>query len=377
MPAPLQRLFSHMVVHFSTPNYCLCSRDHSVFKFHYQSQRLERLFRLPPAHSGLQAWAKDKLARSWLAQKLRPRPGLGHVVETPSGSVVVVYDKFYVHPRGSKESTAIAYAPTLNPKYATPLRGGIAVHPVSEKIYFGEYLNDRRRDIRIIQFDPRNGEARVCWSFSPSEIKHVHAIQHDRFRNRLWIMTGDEDHESAFYYTDDEFASVHRFAGGDQSWRAIALLFDENGMEWGMDAGKDAPASAVNHVYRYDFGTGQRTQLATIGNPAYAAVPLADGCAVMATTYEPGRLQDTPAQAALWFRGPDRTWREIHQQDYQHRGMQGISRYGMLFLATGIYPADQVLFTPVNCAGEHLSCFRLTELKSERSLGMVRAHNAK
>lgn len=362
----VDRLLSSTVVHFSTANYCICTRDHSVYKLYYTDLSLKKSFQLPPARPGIVASIKDVLARSWLSQKIKPRPGISHVVQTPSGATVVVYDKFYVHRSSVSGEEVSAYAPELNPAYASPLRGGIAVHPLSENIYFGEYLNNRERDIRVIQFDSSTGDARVCWTFSVSEIRHIHAIQYDKFRNRLWIMTGDTDDESAFYFTDDEFNSVHRFAGGDQSWRAIALLFDETGMEWGMDAGKDAPASAINHIYRFDFITGQRTLQATIGNPAYAATMLADGCAVIATTYEPGRLQDTPTHAALWYRGPDRQWSKIHHRDYQWAQMNGISKYGMLFMAAGVYPADQLLFTPVNCVGEHLSCFRLSGLDHQR-----------
>src|SRR5690606_8868361 len=111
------------------------------------------------------------------------------------------------------------------------------VHPFSQRVYYGEYLNGHYRDIRVCRVDIETHKVETCWSFPRSETKHIHAIHYDRFRNRLWICTGDRDHESSFYYTDDEFATVHHFAGGDQSWRAIAMLFDETGMEWGMDAG--------------------------------------------------------------------------------------------------------------------------------------------
>ena len=155
--------------------------------------------------------------------------------------------------------------------------------------------------------------------------------KYDRFRNRLWICTGDHDHESAFYYTDDEFSTVHRFAGGDQSWRAIALLFDESGMEWGMDAGKDAPADAVNRIYRFEFATGQRRELAVIGNPAYAACEFIDGTAVMQTTF-------------------DRVWRKAFSAPYRLQPGEGRGLYGMLLMPGGVQPVGQVLFTPTHCS---------------------------
>jgi hypothetical protein len=236
---------------------------------------------------------------------------------------------------------------------ATPLRGGAAVHPLTQRVYYGEYLNGHDRDIRVCRVDVETRKVETCWSFSRSEIKHIHAIHYDRFRNRLWICTGDRDHESSFYYTDDEFATVQRFSGGDQSWRAIAVIFDETGMEWGMDAGKDAPAAAINQIYRYDFPSGQRSLLATIGNPAYAACEFTDGTAMMQTTFEPGRLQETPAEAALWFRGIDRQWRQCMSIPHVPHARAGGSRYASILLPSGTSPSGQLLCTPLNCEPWH------------------------
>ncbi|MCH8538761.1 MAG: hypothetical protein LAT66_13450 [Alkalimonas sp.] len=200
----------------------------------------------------------------------------------------------------------------------------------------------------------------ACWEFEREEIKHVHAIRYDSYRNRLWVTTGDQDHECAIYYTDDEFVTLHKLGGGDQSWRAISLLFYPDCIEWGMDAGKDAPADAINHIYRYHFESQQREQVATIGNPAYFATPCADGSAILATTFEPGRQQDTPEQAALWRRSPQGDWQPLLALDYQDSQMATVGRYGMIYLPSGELPANQLLFTPINCAGSHLRCYRLS-----------------
>lgn len=348
-----------LIVHFSSEHGLFCSRDHSIFKYHYASGKLKFICELPAKPGGLMSTIKHKIARSSIRQWFKPHLGIEHLVVTTKQNLVMVYDQIYIYSSSSVGRYANVCQLQDLTSFAGPLRGGIALHPGSDMVYFGEYLNNHQSDIRVLRIDSQQNVATVCWAFPRSDIKHIHAINYDPYRNRLWITTGDADHESALYYTDDEFQSVHKFAGGDQSWRAISLLFFPDAIEWGMDAGKDAPASAINHIYRYEFASQQRVQVATIGNPAYAAVQCADGGAFMATTYEPGRLQDTPEQAALWYRSPDGRWQQVLALDYRDSQMPTVSRYGMLYLPAGTVPARQLLFTTLNCSQRHLACYSL------------------
>lgn len=357
--ASLTPVHREMLAHWSDPNGCWCTHDHWAYWFNYQTKSLRKVFRLPPKTNSLRGRAKDWLARSWLKRTLRPGPGIQSLVQLPNRDVLVIYDQIYLYSFSSKTNQAKVLQDHNEPPMAAPLRGGVAVHPKSQNVYFGEYLNGHDRAIRVCRVDTKAGTVQACWSFARSEIKHIHAIHYDRFRNRLWICTGDKDHESSFYYTDDEFTTLHRFAGGDQSWRAIALLFDETGMEWGMDAGKDAPADATNLIYRYDFAEDRRSVLATIGNPAYAACEFTDGTAMLQTTFEPGRLQDTPEEAALWFRGADHKWRKCFGLPYTPKPRSGVSRYASILLPQGISPAGKILCTPVNSQAGHYSLHQL------------------
>lgn len=328
---------------------CWCTSDHWVYRYDYITSQLRKVFRLPRKSNSLLGRLKDYLARSWLRRRYLPVVGISNLVELPNRDIIIIYDQVFWYSPQQHHQFAVALPCTEKSGMAPPLRGGIAVHDKSNCAYFGEYLNGHDRSINVFRINVSSRLVEACWSFSRSEIKHIHAIHYDRFRNRLWICTGDLDHESAFYYTDDEFRTVHRFAGGDQSWRAIALLFDESGMEWGMDAGKDAPAEAINRIYRYDFQTAERTELAVIGNPAYSALAFEDGTALMQTSFEPDRLQDTTEEMTLWFRDMDRCWHPCYSVPYQPRSIQGAGKYGHIFLPAGMSPKGQALFTPFNC----------------------------
>jgi hypothetical protein len=361
MPVHAQLLHSNMVVHYSTAEYCLCSRDHSVFRFNYNTSSFVKICQLPPAQTGIAGWLKDKIARHSLYRRFRPSPGISHLTQTPDGTLVIVYDRIYLY-RPLEEGRSGMAKPLATDlgRFAPPLRNGLAVDPRRSVVYFGEYLNNHSRDVRVIGINTATSEVKVCWQFSRQQIKHIHAIIYDAYRQRIWLTTGDNNEESAFYYTDDSFATVHKFAGGDQSWRATGILFDETGMEWGMDAGKDAPADAINYIWRWDFASNSRLLRCTIGNPAYAISQLDNGGAVLTTTYEPGRLQDTPEQAALWYRNPAGEWQQVYCQNYLYRAMPGVSKYGMLFIPQGTMPVSQLLFSPVNCQLGQLTTLRLS-----------------
>lgn len=328
-----------------------CARDQWVYRYCYASRTFQRVFRLPARSAGWTGRLKDVVARSPLKQWLRPGMDIDTLVELPGGDLVVLFDRvyWYSHELHTQQAEPLSHD-GMDPPIAMPLRGGLAVHPQSRHAYFGEYLNGHQRDIRVARVDVENKRVEVCWTFSRSDIKHVHAIHYDRFRNRLWICTGDRDHESAFWYTDDEFQTVHRFAGGDQTWRAIALLFDETGMEWGMDAGQDAPAEAINRIFRYDFSTGERSEQAVIGNPAYAACAIQGGSAVMQISFEPLRQQITSAEVALWGRAPAGGWAPLLRLPYRARPARGHMPYGHLLIPQGESPQGQVLCTPINTA---------------------------
>ena len=346
MPSPnLQVMGYRLQPIWTDTQHAWCGRDLWVYRYHYASRSLQAAFRLPRRSDSLGGRLRDVLARSWVKRWLCPGLDIDTLAELPGGDLVVLFDRVYwFDPAWHAGQAEVLPQHGDTRPLAMPLRGGMAVHSVSRCAYFGEYLNGTHREIRVARVDVDRRRVEVCWTFARSDIKHVHAIHYDRFRNRLWVCTGDQDHESAFWYTDDEFRTVHRFAGGDQSWRAIAMLFDEHGMEWGMDAGQDAPKEAINRIFRYDFGTHERTELAVVGNPVYAACDVGDGTAVMQTAFEPKRAAIPPHLKSLF--GIEE---QIGAGEKRYRLTTDRAVYGMLLMPRGVAPCAHVLFTPAHC----------------------------
>ncbi|MFN6969441.1 MAG: hypothetical protein ACK4NN_01185 [Rheinheimera sp.] len=288
----------------------------------------------------------DFIARSWIKQWLKPSAGIGHVLQFSKDKVLVIHDRIYLCEQINAKMT-VRFLDD-QPSFARPLRGGLAFHPISKHIYFGEYLNGHTRDIRIFSINTETLALEVCWKFSRTEIKHVHAIHYDSYRNRFWVLTGDTDHESAFYYTDDEFQSLHKFAGGSQQWRAIAMLISPDAIEWGMDAGQDASAEDMNYLYKYTFSTDTLTRHELVGNPVYAATACGLDNALIATTFEPARKQPTIPSAEIWWQSSEKNWISLLRFDFKKSRRTRIGQYGMVYLPYGVLPKNTIVCTPVN-----------------------------
>jgi hypothetical protein len=347
-PSALSVIKNKLMVHFSTEEYCLCSQDHFVFSYHYKSQKLQQVCKIPPVNNQLPTVLKDKIRRSALARSLSDSMGLGHVVQLPNGTILIIYDKVYRYSADNKGKVAQPIFDLKKHKVQPPLRNGIGVHPTSNNAYFGEYVNGIKRAVRIFRIADNGERCEVCHTFQEGEIKHVHGIFWDKYRQRFWITTGDADNESHFYFTDNEFKTVHKFRGGDQSWRAVSLIITEHHLVWGMDAGKDAPAEAINHVYRLNLATDKREQVATIGNPAYHMVQTVSGAIIMGVTFEPGRKQATKEEACLYYSETGEHWQLLASFPYQKLGLTGRSQYAYLFPPSGVIPDNELIFTPIN-----------------------------
>ena len=337
-----------LMAQFSTADYCLCSEDHFVVSYHYRSQKISRICKIPANEQSFIGLIKDKIRRSVFARFFSNSLGLGHVIQLNSGTIIIIYDKIYRYNLENVTGIAESVLDLKNGDIFPPLRNGIAIHPKSDNAYFGEYINGITRNVRILRISEDGKKSEICYTFPEGEIKHVHGIFWDKYRKRLWITTGDKDDESHFYYTDDEFKSMHKFDGGDQSWRAVSLVATENHLVWGMDAGKDAPRDAINYIYRLNLTTGERERIKTIGNPAYHMVQTESGAMIMGVTYEPGRKQETETCASIYYSKTGEKWQELLSLPYQAQNLTGRSQYAYTFPPSGIIPDDRLLFTPIN-----------------------------
>lgn len=110
------------------------------------------------------------------------------------------------------------------------------IKAVDKGIYYGEYLsNDSKKEVSICKYDENLDEFKTVYTFGKGKINHIHQIIEDKYRNRVWIMTGDFGEAAAIWYTDDNFNTVKLFEGNNQKYRACKVFIVEEGLVYGTD----------------------------------------------------------------------------------------------------------------------------------------------
>lgn len=322
------------------------SEDHLVYRSLDQGRDWQFVCRLEFRQHRPLALAKDLLLRNGLVRALRRNVGIHNLAVLPSGTILIQYDGIYRYD-GSGTVARFVYGFGVEQLHG-PLKNGFVFDECSGQVYFGEYQNSRPFAARIVRGSRDGQQWDVCYRFPPGAVRHIHSLVPDPYRRRLWICTGDNDQEAGLYYTDDDFRSVHRFAGGDQSWRMVSLIPLPDALVWGSDAGQDAPAAAINQIYHYDMRTGRRDIIACIDKPAYYATRMIDGSLYLGTTFEPGLKRSVNPSADLWRSLDGQDWSKVASWPYWPSGRANRTRYATLNLPTGDGSAQRLYLTPEN-----------------------------
>jgi hypothetical protein len=184
------------------------------------------------------------------------------------------------------------------------LRSGCAIDGNGD-IYFGEYLaNDERGPMRIYRYKPGSNSLEVPYFFPANSIKHIHGVYNDPFTDSLVCLTGDDLAECRIIRTGDGFESVETIGEGDETWRAVSMLFDERSMFYGMDA-----EFRKNHIYKIDRETRARESFGEVSGTVFYSKRVGDDL-FFATTAENAPSQEDNV-AALWHVTTDGGLREV------------------------------------------------------------------
>jgi hypothetical protein len=102
-------------------------------------------------------------------------------------------------------------------------------------LYFGEYVdNPGRKSICIFKRDD-NSVWNIAYTFKSNEINHVHSLIFDKFRNCIWIFTGDFDKSACIWMAKDNFKEVSKIVFDNQIYRACVGFPTANGLIYATD----------------------------------------------------------------------------------------------------------------------------------------------
>jgi hypothetical protein len=217
------------------------------------------------------------------------------------------------------------------------LRSGVAIHP-SGDLYFGEYTaNTEREPVFIYRYKPGTDEVSIAYEFPAGSIRHIHGIYFDKFDDSLICLTGDADDECRMISTHDGFNSIDIIGEGDESWRAVSVLFTEDAYFYGTDA-----EFRPNTIYRLDRKTREQRALGEVSGTVFYSQQIEDEL-FFATTAENAPSQDENV-AAIWNVSPTGQLSEIvkFQKDRWHKTLFG---FGTIYFPHISSPGTELFFS--------------------------------
>ncbi len=118
--------------------------------------------------------------------------------------------------------------------------------------------------MNIYRFDIKTKKLSIIYTFKEKTIRHIHGIYYDSFSERLWCVTGDENHECKMVSSSDYFKTVDVVGEGDESWRCVSLIFTKKYIFYGTDS-----EFQQNFIYKIDRKSSERKVLSEVNGPVY------------------------------------------------------------------------------------------------------------
>ncbi len=147
---------------------------------------------------------------------------------------------------------------------------------VGDRVLMGDYgTNDTREAVNI--YERENGTWQTIYTFPSNTVRHVHnIIPH---KDKIYILTGDEDKESGIWVADNDFHSITPLLVGKQQYRCCQLLIN-NQTGWYLT---DAPSESN---WLYHFSENGIKPICEIPGTVIYGTQYND-CLVFSTTVEP------------------------------------------------------------------------------------------
>ena len=213
----LVKLLRNYSVHYVTGNGdAILSRRNNVCLYHHESAEIEELFSLRHrriAHRLLNRGALERLLRLEVS----------HILELQDGSLIVFFDGRILKVEDGKITVDYSIDTCRTPLnvFYDRSRGVLA---------WGDYVRPREDGhVHIYRSDDLGKSWHNCFTFDVGQVRHIHNIVFDKFRDHYWILTGDSDAESGIWASED-LSNVDSVLHGKQAYRAVSVIPTEEGL---------------------------------------------------------------------------------------------------------------------------------------------------
>jgi hypothetical protein len=254
--------------------------------------RVERLARLP---GGWRRWAR----RSRLLSRLL-RLDVHRMVQTAAGTLIATSAEGIARRAAGAEQFAVAFRAYRGSR---PL--SLCVDD-EDRIYFGEYFGNADREAVHVFMSEDDGRSwDRCYTFPAGSIRHVHGLEYDARRQRIWVLTGDYGQEAQIGLATRGFTEYRVVVQGSQQTRACSAVPTEAGLLYATDTPLEQ-----NHVYLLDAETGAVRRLADVQQSVLFMTEACGGL-WLSTVVEPSKTLPTRS-VHVWFARDDRGWMELY-----------------------------------------------------------------
>ncbi len=274
---------------------------------------------------------KERLACSRLCARLM-RMEIYRMVRTPLGSDIATSRRGILR-RGTGERT-----------FSLMFDRFRGTRPLSlccdgqGRVYFGEYFSNAPRDeVHIFCSEDDGLSWQRCYTFPPGTIRHVHGLEYDTHRERIWVLSGDYGDEAQIALASPQFSSYDIITQGGQSARACSGICLPQAFLYATDTPLEQ-----NHVFRLDPESGQRRSVAEVQQSTFF-MGQACGGMFLSTIVEPSEVHPTRS-VHVWYSANGCSWREVHAAP-RDRWHLKYFQYPAAFIAQGPAEAPNVFLS--------------------------------
>lgn len=261
----------------------------------------------------------------------------GDLFVTFDKSVGIIHDGKYIELKGLVRPCRV-------------LRAACAVDGNGD-VFFGEYLaNDERGEMRVYKYEQGSDKLEIAHTFPPNSIKHIHGLYFDEFTTAIYCLTGDNDAECRIIRSFDGFKTAETIGEGDETWRAVSILFDKDHLYYGTDA-----EFRANHICKVNRTTRERENLGEVNGTVFYSKRIGDDL-FFTTTAENAPSQKENA-AAIWHVDSEGNCEEIvkFKKDIWHHAL---FMFGTIHFPYTNKLSDELYFSLVGVNGDNRT-FRL------------------
>jgi hypothetical protein len=274
-------------VHYVTINGdAILSRRNRVYLYSHRSSTIEELFSLK--HKSV---SQRLLNRGPFERLLRLE--VSHILALDDGSMLIFFDGRILKVRDGH--IMVDY---LIKTCRTPLN---VFHDPSRGVAWGDYVRLREAGCaHIYQSDDQGKSWRQSFTFDVGQVRHIHNIVFDEFRNHYWILTGDSDAESGIWASGD-LSSVIPVLHGRQAYRAVSVIPTAEGLIIPTDSELEP-----NFIQFYSHESKEVQQVHPLTGSALYAGQVNEWMFVT-TAYEPSQVNRLK-RADLWYSRSGSRW---------------------------------------------------------------------